>query len=437
MIFRAATFSSDYRSRYRKTTIVALITAIISLLLAIVSLSFTGQEFGTRSFLLLLSLLSLALGSLPGLVVLGGIIALRRDALERAGRPYFSTRRRERSHGMIGRLRRSLLNLLPGSRSKLRLWPGEWVRVRPFPEIAATLDENGFLDALPFMPEMLPYCGRHFRVFRRIDKIHDYYTPGGTGLRRLRDSVTLDDLRCSGAAHGGCQAACQFIWKEAWLEPIQGPASDEPPSTIRASRLEKFACRTSPEGQVRYVCQMTELPRAAQLMWWNDPRHYLRDLWSGNVRFAPFVKAVALALFNIVQKKTRGPTAPHREPRDRKANKSSPLDLQPGDIVRVKPKQEIEKTLTKSRNLGLWFDVEMHRYCGGEFRVAGRVQTVICEENGSMLTLKNPCIILEGATATGEYLGLCPQSDLIFWREVWLERLSKASDTASLALTSS
>jgi hypothetical protein len=298
------------------------------------------------------------------------------------------------------------------------------VRVRPFSEVAATLDENGSLDALPFMPEMLPYCGRHFRVFRRIDKYHDYYTPGGTGLRRLHDSVTLDDLRCSGAAHGGCQAACQFIWKEAWLEPIHRPRSDAPSSTIRASRLEELACRASQEGQVRYVCQMTELPKAAPLMWWNDPRHYLRDFWSGNVRFAPFVKAVGLALFNTVQKKIQGPTAPYRETRDRKADKSPPLDLQSGDMVRVKPKQEIEKTLTKSKNLGLWFDVEMHRYCGGEFRVARRVQAIIREENGSLLTLKNPCIVLEGVVGTGEYLGLCPQSDLLYWREVWLERSS-------------
>jgi hypothetical protein len=431
MIFRPATFSSDYRRRYRKTTIIALVTAILSLLLAIISPSFAGQEIARRSFFLLLSVLGLALGSLAGLVVLGGIIALRRDALERAGRPYFSTRPRERSPGIITHLRRWLLNLLPGSRSRLRLWPGEWVRVRPFSEIAATLDGNGSLEALPFMPEMLPYCGRHFRVFRRIDKIHDYYTPGGSGLRRSRDSVTLDELRCSGAAHGGCQAACQFIWKEAWLEPIHRPPSDAPPSTIRASQLDEFACRASEQGQVRYACQMTELPRAAQLMWWNDPRHYLRDLWSGNVRFAPFVKAVALTLFNIVQKKTRGPTAPCRETIAHKADKFPPLDLQPGDIVRVKPKQEIEKTLTKSRNLGLWFDVEMHRYCGGEFRVAGRVQTMICEENGSMLTLKNPCIILEGATGTGEYLGLCPQNELIYWREVWLERVSKEPETAA------
>jgi hypothetical protein len=433
MISPATTFSSDYRSRYRMTTILALVTAILSVLLAIISLSFTGQGIATRLFLLLLSFVGIAAGSVAGLVGLGGIIALRRDTLERAGRPYFSTRPRERSPGVVAHLRRRLLNLLPGSRSRLRLWPGEWVRVRPFSEVEATLDQNGSLDALPFMPEMLPYCGRQFRVFRRMDKVHDYYTPGGTGLRRLHDSVTLDDLRCSGAAHGGCQAACQFIWKEAWLEPIHGYRSDAPPSTIRAARLEELACRASQEGQVRYVCQMTELPRAAQLMWWNDPRHYLRDFWSGNVRFAPFVKAVGLALFNYLQKKTRGPTAPYRETSDRKADKSPPLDLQPGDIVRVKSKPEIEKTLTKSKNLGLWFDVEMHRYCGGEFRVAGRVQTMISEENGSMLTLKNPCIMLEGTIGTGEYQGLCPQCDLIYWREVWLERLRKASDTVSHA----
>jgi len=433
MTFRATKFSSDYRRLYRKTTILALVTAVLSIVLAIIPLSFIGQGIAMSSFLLLLSLLSLALGSLAGLVVLGGIIALRRDALERVGRPYFSTRPRERSPGIAAHLRRWLLNLLPGSRSRLRLRPGEWVRVRPFSAIATTLDENGSLDALPFMPEMVPYCGRHFRVFRRIDKIHDYYTPGGTGLRRLHDSVTLDDLRCSGAAHGGCQAACQFIWKEAWLEPIHRPRLDAPTSPIPASRLEDLASRVSQGGTVRYVCQMTELPRAAQLLWWSDPRHYLREFWSGNVRFTPFARAVGLALFNIVQKRTQGPAAPFREIRDREADESPPLDLQPGDIVRVKPKQEIEKTLTKSKNLGLWFDVEMHRYCGGEFRVARRVQTIIREENGSMLSLKNPCIVLEGAVGTGEYLGLCPQSDLIFWREVWLERLSKASDKASHA----
>lgn len=424
---------SDYRSRFRKTTLLALIIATFSLLLAIILLSSSGQTFATRSFSLLLSLLCLALASLAALVALGGIIGLHRDAAERAGQPYFSNQPRERSRGSVSRLRRRILNLLSGSRSRLSLWPGEWVRVRPFSEIAATLDENACLEGLPFMPEMLPYCGMHLQVFRRIDKFHDYFTPEGTGMRRLRDAVALGEFRCNGEAHGGCQAGCHFMWKEAWLEPVNGPGVDAPPSTVRAPQLEEFACRASPEGGARYSCQMTEMPRAATLMWWNDPRHYLRDLWSGNVQFDPFVKAVALALFNLVQKKTGGPTAPHQEVGKPQTDISPPLNLQPGDIVRVKSKQEIAKTLRKSRNRGLWFDVEMHRFCGGEFRVAKRVETIVDETSGRMLTMKYPCIVLAGVSATGEYRGLYPQNELIYWREVWLERLSKAPDTASHA----
>ncbi|HVW84082.1 MAG TPA: hypothetical protein VHB50_05360, partial [Bryobacteraceae bacterium] len=44
---------------------------------------------------------------------------------------------------------------------------GEWVEVKSAPEIARTLDADGALDGLPFMPEMLGHCGRRYRVIRR------------------------------------------------------------------------------------------------------------------------------------------------------------------------------------------------------------------------------------------------------------------------------
>ena len=65
----------------------------------------------------------------------------------------------------------------------------------------------------------------------------------------------------------------------------------------------------------------------------------------------------------------------------------------------------------------------MHRFCGGELRVAAVVRNIVDEASGKMLTMNNSCIILEGVAATGEYLGLCPQNELIYWREAWLERL--------------
>ena len=88
------------------------------------------------------------------------------------------------------------------------------MRVREASEIFATLDERGELDGLPFMPEMLKYCGRTFSVTQRADK-----TCAGDGIvRRMHDAVHLTDVRCDGASHGGCQAACLMYWKEAWLE---------------------------------------------------------------------------------------------------------------------------------------------------------------------------------------------------------------------------
>ena len=84
-----------------------------------------------------------------------------------------------------------------------RLRPGDLVEVRPPAEILATLDDQGALDGVPFMPEMLQYIGGRFTVSRRVEKICD--TIADTGSLRMRDAVYLEDLRCTGSGHGGCQ----------------------------------------------------------------------------------------------------------------------------------------------------------------------------------------------------------------------------------------
>lgn len=368
----------------------------------------------------------LAAAALAGLVVLGGLIGLSRDAMELRGQPYYSKRPRECAAGAFVHLRRKLLSLLPGSPARLRLRPGEWVKIRPFAEIATTLDDEGRLDGLPFMPEMSRHCGKRLRVFRRVEKIHYYYGPTAPHLRRLQDAVLLDELRCDGAGHGGCQAGCQLIWKEAWLAPSDSAEVDLPAlEAADASRLNTYTRVRSADGEERYACQMTELPTATARLSWRDPRHYWRELRSGNVRLGPFIVAVALALFNTVQRKLRGAEAPYREPTDRKTSPKEVLDLQPGEIVRVKTRLEIEQTLNYlSKNRGLWFDREMHRFCGGEFRVASVVRTIVDEASGKMLSMGSACIVLAGVAATGEYLGLCPQNELIFWHEIWLERVT-------------
>ena len=48
--------------------------------------------------------------------------------------------------------------------------PGDVVKVLSEREILATLDENGTFEKMPFMPEMLDFCGRTFRVSRQALK---------------------------------------------------------------------------------------------------------------------------------------------------------------------------------------------------------------------------------------------------------------------------
>ena len=47
-----------------------------------------------------------------------------------------------------------------------RLCAGDWVEVRSRDEILATLDKDGRLDGMPFMPEMFAFCGKRFRVYK-------------------------------------------------------------------------------------------------------------------------------------------------------------------------------------------------------------------------------------------------------------------------------
>ena len=102
----------------------------------------------------------------------------------------------------------------------LMLKTGDVVEVRTPMEILATLDEDASLDRLPFMPEMIQYSGQRFTVSRRVEKICDTVSGSPPYSRRMTDTVFLDDLRCDGSAHGGCQAGCRIYWKESWLRRV-------------------------------------------------------------------------------------------------------------------------------------------------------------------------------------------------------------------------
>jgi hypothetical protein len=101
------------------------------------------------------------------------------------------------------------------------------------------------------------------------------------------------------------------------------------------------------------------------------------------------------------------------------------LDVQPGELVQVRSKEEIMATLDKQkRNRGLLFEGEMLRYCGGIYRVKRRVYRIVDEKSGKMLNMKYPCIVLEGVVCQADFHRLCPRAIYSYWRENWLKRIS-------------
>jgi hypothetical protein len=311
---------------------------------------------------------------------------------------------------------------------------GELVRVRDADEILATLDENGSLDGLPFMPEMLQFCGRTLRVHRRADKTCD--TIELTGLRRMNDTVHLDDLRCDGSGHGGCQAGCLLFWKEAWLtRPAGAPAPATAASPDGTELVARAARRPGgPAEEERFSCQATQLLEASSPLNWWDARQYVRDLRTGNTGPFRLVRGLTVFLFNKYQgfsKRFLPPRLRIREGRwypftYGKLDKtpSAVLGLQPGDLVRVKSKEQILSTLDRNgRNRGLSFDPEMLKYCGRRARVLRRVTRIIDERSGRMLHLPRDCIILEDVTCQADYHRFCPRGIYQYWRELWLERV--------------
>jgi hypothetical protein len=324
--------------------------------------------------------------------------------------------------------------------TQLDLRPGEWIEVRSLDEILATLDERGELEALPFMPEMERYCGKRFRVSRRADKSCDRVQR--SGLRRMSGVVHLEDLRCDGASHGGCQALCLLYWKEAWLRRASdppAPTSSGLPPRVDRSGLLLAVHKPAPGGaseEPRWSCQATEAFRASAAIRRWDFSHYVGDI---RTRQAAPGKVLWWLITTVLYKIQRLPKTWRiiemtrgrfrvpgvegklsRTPRER-------LDVQPGEWIVVKRYEEILGTLdTKGKNRGLSFDAEMVPYCGRRMKVLQRVERIIDEPTGKMMELPNDCIILEGAVCTGDYHGFCPRAIYPYWREIWLRRIQDA-----------
>jgi hypothetical protein len=351
------------------------------------------------------------------------------------------------------------MNLLRASAS---LRAGDWVEVKSAEEIRRTLDENAQLEDIPFMPEMLPFCGRRFQVSKRAHKTCD--TVDYIGGRRLMNAVHLEDLRCDGGGHGGCNAGCLLFWKEAWLRKVDGPpgklvvlpaAAGEPPAAAIAATVEQHLRKgTVAPGEVpgspdpTYVCQATRLVDASVALHRSDVAQYLEDYTSGNVSLGRMLAGFTFLayetlvggrygiggllrfLYDTLARLTGGAPYPSRRGKIPPGGKTptQQLDLQPGELVRVKTLPEILETIDENlRNRGMGWHTEMVPFTGRTYRVLRRIEQIVHEKTGKMIRMKSPTIILDHVVCEARYINncrrFCPRAVYPYFREIWLERV--------------
>lgn len=290
--------------------------------------------------------------------------------------------------------------------------------VRTLDEILATLDGDAKLDGIPFMPEMVPFCGGTVRVHRRAEKT----CVEGLGMRSLRDTVFLEGLRCDGSAHGGCQRGCLFFWKKAWLEPICRDESAADEKTADVGSAVQLPNQLPTTKNDRFCCQSTELAAATSDYQPGKLRHYWHDLRVGEMTFRRLALLMWIALANRIWRLLRGRRL-YQITGQQKKTDSAELNLQAGELVEIKTAAEIEATLDASgKNRGLQFEPEMARHCGRRYRVASPVRTIIAEESGKMVHLSNT-VVLEGVACEGLCFHNCPRANPLYWREIWLKRV--------------
>jgi hypothetical protein len=300
--------------------------------------------------------------------------------------------------------------------------------VRTAREILDTLDDEGTVEGIPFMPEMIRYVDKQFKVANRVQKICWYTTESCS--RSLPNTVLLEDLRCDGTAHGGCQAECRIYWKDEWVERVEpgtaGRESDEA-SLAELRALTTAKTRVPGDGDVEvFRCQITESVKASTPLAVRDWSQYTAEVRVGNVGVVRFLRvAVWMTIVRFAHRLGRNPGMP--KPAGAGRVDGEKLGLQSGDLVEVRPLEEIGATLDDNlKHRGLSFSEEMSPACGKRFRVKNRVDRLIDERTGKMIELKNDCIVLDGFVCNGNRSPgalFCPRESYPLFREAWLRRV--------------
>ncbi|OHB61971.1 MAG: hypothetical protein A2Y76_13735 [Planctomycetes bacterium RBG_13_60_9] len=106
----------------------------------------------------------------------------------------------------------------PATPEILALEPGEMVEVKSVDEILTTLDRNRRHRGLLWMTGMRKYCGKQYRVHKRLERI---MLESNGEMRNMKNTVLLEAVCCDGKEFGGCDRSCFHFWREAWLKRVE------------------------------------------------------------------------------------------------------------------------------------------------------------------------------------------------------------------------
>ena len=252
------------------------------------------------------------------------------------------------------------------------LRPGDVVEVRSAAEILATLDGDGALDKMPFMPEMVPSRGSalHGNAPCRQDLRHDrghrkpsharHRLPRGSPLRRVGPRRLPGGLQAllEGSVASPCRRSAQARSMRATRmlpsssisrRPGRGPCASS-----AASGLRSGAARQPKRSRPPTPLKTSDLPQ------------YWRELTNGNFGLLRFIGLAGPRVRHGDCEPCRpAQAAPIARPGEPIHSGQSRLTSSPATSCRCGLRAEIAATLDEDGlNRGLSFDREMLPYCG-------------------------------------------------------------------------
>jgi hypothetical protein len=208
-------------------------------------------------------------------------------------------------------------------------------------------------------------------------------------------------------------------------------------TTVSKTGLAELRARLKVKSdEHRYFCQSTERFKATEAFPGKQkPWIFLvafREIRNGDLPTSEILRLFARWFWQKLLRIANGDRSlcgPH------KRAPSDSLGLKPGEMVRIKSRAQIIETLDhRMSNRGLGVCYEMMRCCGREAEVWYRADRIIDEKSGTMRELSNTVVLQNIGHSKGlgeeclcyDQPGDCPRGGLMYWREIWLERVNRS-----------